>query len=176
MTTGLAPFRIVVLVGTALALVVAAAWWLRRRRRRPVVYPPAAEPCPERPAAGTRAAEILAMFGELRPGNALDGWRIVGLFEDDRGCAPVLLADAGGAELRIDVLRRDAGSPVPPAETEKLAFYVSGMRAGSITPDDCVRAARALAAALAAIDREPPAWLLTMRERAEVLRRGRRGP
>lgn len=167
------PVWLAVLGGAALSL-LALAVSRARRRRRPVVHPPAAEPCAERPAPGTRSAEVLALFGELRPGSTIDGWRIVGIYEDDRGCVPVLLAGPGATRLRIDVLHRDPESPPPPAQTEKLALYVSGMRDGSITPDDCARGAQALAAALGAVDAEPPPWLLTMRRRAVLLQQAGR--
>jgi hypothetical protein len=170
------PIRLAVAAGGALTLVAVAVAVARgrRRRARPVVHPPAAEPCAEHPAPGTRSSEVLALFGELRPGSTLDGWRIAGIYEDDRGCVPVLLAGPDGTRFRIDVLRRDPESPPPPAETEKLALYLSGMRAGSRTPDDCQRGALALATALASVGAEPPRWLLTMRDRAVRLREPRR--
>lgn len=170
------PIRLAVAAGGALVLiaVAVAVARVRRRRARPVVHLPAAEPCAEHPAPGTRSAEVLALFGELRPGSTLDGWRIAGIYEDDRGCVPVLLGGPDGTRLRIDVLRRDPESPPPPAQTEKLALYLAGMRAGSTTPDDCMRGALSLASALASVGAEPPPWLLTMRDRAVRLREPRR--
>jgi hypothetical protein len=168
--TALDPFRIVVLAAVAVTLVVAAVGWLRARRARPVVFPPASPRCAERPAAGTRSAEVAALFGGLGPGTRLDAWRIVELYEDDRGCVPVVLAAPGGEPFRIDVLRREAGGPPPPAQTDRLALYLAGIRAGSPTPEDCLRGAAALASALASVAAEPPPWLLTLRERAELLR------
>ena len=157
------------LAGSAVVLLAAALLRVRRRRARPVVYPPAAEPCADAPEPGTRSAEILALFGELRSGSTVGGWRIDGIYEGDRGCVPVLLAGPDGTRLRIDILQRDPESPPPPAQTEKLALYLAGMRAGSITPDDCMRGTMALAAALADVGAEPPPWLLTMRQRAVLL-------
>jgi hypothetical protein len=163
------PFRLVVLAVAGSVVLGAAMSLARRRRRRQLPNPPAAAPCPKRPAPGSRSEQVLALFGALRAGDRVGGWRIVEIYEDDRGCVPVLLAGPDGREFRIDVQHRDPQGPPPPAETEKLGLYLAGTQAGTSTPEDRVRGARALAAALGAVGADPPAWLLTMRERAPLL-------
>ncbi len=161
---------VAVAAGALALLALAVVPSLRRARRRPRVHPPASERCVDPPAPGSRSAEVLALFGALRRGREVGAWRIEEIYEEERGCIPVLLEARGGERLRIDVLRRDPDGPPPPAETEKLALYVFGMEAGSATPEDCARCARALAAALASVGGDPPPWLLTMRARAPLLR------
>ncbi len=165
------PFRILVAAAVAaLVLLSVAVSLVRRRRDRRLENPPAARPCAEGAAPGSRSEQVLALFGHLRAGSSVDGCRILEIYEDDRGCVPVLLAAPGGRRFRIDVLQREPGGPPPPAETGKLGLYLAGIRDGSPTPDECLRGARALAAALASVDAEPPPWLLTLTQRTALLR------
>ncbi len=167
------PIAIALLAGAVLALAAAVVLVRRRRSARPIVFLPTAAPIPQSPEPGTPGADVIRMFGPLRVGHSVEGFHISAIYDADDGCIPVLLEGAKGVRFRVDVLRRSDDDPSPPASTPMLALYLCGMPRGSPSPEACIQAIRALAAALCDAAAEPPEWLLSMQQRAMLLEKRR---
>jgi hypothetical protein len=154
------------LIFAAIAVGAAVAYGVgRRRAARIASHLPGSDPCDLAPETGSQAAEVLQLLGDVRPGLRIGGFDVVQVYAPDRGAIPIVLGDDAGARVQLNILRRDPDGPPAPAETERLALYVTGVPRGSRTTRAQVEAARTLAEALSGGNAEPPAWLATLRTR-----------
>lgn len=168
-----------VLAAIGLALAALVAWLVlaeRRLARRGVARagpPPAAGATPQAPAGhprcawpgspppapGTRGAEILALFGELRPGEALARWTVAWIGEEWQGSIRVGLEDPAGRPFEVEVRRLAPGEDPPPAVAGELGVYLLHVSPGAATEEEHGLGAMALASWLEGVGAPPPPWL-----------------
>jgi hypothetical protein len=143
---------------------VLAEWQEARRERRR-----AAELAAERarcawpgsppPAPGSRGAEILALFGELRPGEALSRWTLDWIGEERDGGVRVGLRDAAGSPFQVELRRLAPGGVRPLAVAGELGVYLLHVAEGAATEEERGLGAMVLASWLEGVGAPAPAWL-----------------
>jgi hypothetical protein len=173
--SALGPVRAVMLF-LAGSLVLFGAWLVIReqleaRRRRPRREPPqpaartatghprCAGPGIPPPEPGSRCAEVLALFGDLQPGDALSRWTLGWLGQEWNGAVRVGLLDSSGNPFELEVRRRDSSGPPSPAVAGDLALYLVGVASGSVTPEEQGLGAMTLASYLEGVAAPLPEWL-----------------
>lgn len=125
--------------------------------------PPCAAEGAGPPPAGSRCEEVLAFFGDLRPGEALARWTLRTIGPVRQGGILVGLTCQDGTTFDVEVRRRDPAGPAAPAEGGVLAIYLRGVPDGAATPEELGLGAMVLLDALLELGTEPPGWLATYR-------------
>lgn len=102
---------------------------------------------PENPAAPS--APVAAMLAAVPVGTQLGALRVVATFDVFKGAVPVLLEDAAGRRVQLDVLAASLEGPAPLAQAGAFAVFVTDGADGDAPAHPAVAAAaRALAPAL----------------------------
>lgn len=166
------------LAAAGLALLALVAWLTLAERRQARRAPGEARPTPEAaatartvsghprcawpgsppPAPGSRGAEILALFGELRPGEILARWSVAWIGDEWQGAVRVGLVDAAGQPFEVELRRLGPGLP-PPAVAGELGVYLLHTTGSAVTTEEHGLGAMALASWLEGVGAPAPAWL-----------------
>ncbi|HEX9049928.1 MAG TPA: hypothetical protein VF841_05285, partial [Anaeromyxobacter sp.] len=110
------------------------------------------------PEPGSRAADVLALFGELRPGEALARWTVGWIGDAWDGAVRVGLIDGEGRAFEVEVRRSAPDAPRPPGTGGALAVYLIHVPGGP-TPEEQGLGAMALASWLEGVGAPAPEWL-----------------
>jgi hypothetical protein len=122
-------------------------------------HPRCAWPGSPPPPPGSRGAEILALFGELRPGERLARWAIAWIGDEWQGAVRVGLEDAAGEPFEVELRRVAPGAPAPPARAGELGVYLLHVADGAATEEERGLGAMALASWLEGVGGAVPPWL-----------------
>lgn len=163
-------------VAVAIVAIVLLVWlaWRKRtggRRHRPgpstlardtvdpMARPRCAWPGSSPPREGSRDAEVLALFGDLRPGEKLARWTLAWIGSECEGRVRVGFIDADGVPFEVELRRLAPGGPVPPGAAGETGVFLVGVPRGSATHEEHGLGAMALASWLDDVGAPTPAWL-----------------
>lgn len=159
------------LLAAALAAGLGVAALADRRRARRRVSPrqagtpgPGARPLVIRCAGpgvtpGPGCAEVLALFGNLQPGDVLARWTLDWIGRTAFGTVRVGMRDAAGEPFELELCRLDPAVAPPPATAGELGLYLVAPVGNQVTPEEQGLGAMTLASYLEGLALPAPAWL-----------------